>query len=512
MNKIKIVTFTLIFLISFFPKVFSEDRCGNFFAELKDKYEIYEPNNTPRWIAENFGFEIKVFWNDKSREWDFETSKNGYFLVGKINDPDLIGTLETGDEIISIKYSDKDIDLRDLGLDNNNNFFEDAYEVGDVLKFVFKRDKKFNLELKKKEFDVQEPFMDIYILSMDIDDKSNKFYVRLKVDSQHSYTEEDKIYELAMKNLYVGKKNEVDDEDFTYGCTFDVENWTDENFALPIDGQFIDVHSINFNTFEDYVFVKPYSTLVKEHEDLGWSNELIVNYSYTGNYEFNNKYDLRNFPFDKQNIKIHYVAGENLDEKLLSLSDYSQNMLLDFKNKQSITGWNIKDVSLKYSPNQDPIDLSYSDGVSINIEIERKYGYYLYKVILPIILILMICWSSLWIPYNELESKLTITIVCLLSLIAYNFVIDKDLPKLEYLTILDWIILVSYFYATIPNFLSVYFFRLSKQRNKTKLRVYETFFRKYGALSYLTIIFIIILFNVQINPISAASIISWMKI
>ena len=124
----------------------------------------------------------------------------------------------------------------------------------------------------------------------------------------------------------------------------------------------------------------------------------------------------------------------------------------------------------------------------------------------------MICWSSLWIPYNELESKLTITIVCLLSLIAYNFVIDKDLPKLEYLTILDWIILVSYFYATIPNFLSVYFFRLSKQRNKTKLRVYETFFKKYGALSYLTIIFIIILFNVQINPISAASIISWMKI
>ena len=32
---------------------------------------------------------------------------------------------------------------------------------------------------------------------------------------------------------------------------------------------------------------------------------------------------------------------------------------------------------------------------------------------------------------RELESKLTITIVCLLSLIAYNFVIDKDLPKLE---------------------------------------------------------------------------------
>ena len=56
----------------------------------------------------------------------------------------------------------------------------------------------------------------------------------------------------------------------------------------------------------------------------------------------------------------------------------------------------------------------------------------------------------------ELESKLTITIVCLLSLIAYNFIIDKEIPKLEYLTTIDWIILLSYFYAAMPNILSIY--------------------------------------------------------
>ena len=43
----------------------------------------------------------------------------------------------------------------------------------------------------------------------------------------------------------------------------------------------------------------------------------------------------------------------------------------------------------------------------------------------------MVCWSaSLGYPPRELESRLTITIVCLLSLIAYNFVIDSELPKL----------------------------------------------------------------------------------
>ena len=67
------------------------------------------------------------------------------------------------------------------------------------------------------------------------------------------------------------------------------------------------------------------------------------------------------------------------------------------------------------------------------INIERKYWYYIFKIILPIILILTICWSSIWVDPTEIESRLTITIVCL-SLIAYNFVIDEEMPKLDYLT------------------------------------------------------------------------------
>ena len=34
-----------------------------------------------------------------------------------------------------------------------------------------------------------------------------------------------------------------------------------------------------------------------------------------------------------------------------------------------------------------------------------------------------------------------------------NHSTDSELPKLEYLTVMDWIILISYVYATIPNFL-----------------------------------------------------------
>ena len=121
----------------------------------------------------------------------------------------------------------------------------------------------------------------------------------------------------------------------------------------------------------------------------------------------------------------------------------------------------------------------------------------------------MVCWSVVWVDPKELEARLTITIVCLLSLITYNFVIDSELPKLEYLTVLDWIILISYVYATIPNFLSVISFRVQKTnlRLSNKLEIYS---KRFGLSSYVLSIFIIVILNAYSNPDNSSSIISWM--
>ena len=151
----------------------------------------------------------------------------------------------------------------------------------------------------------------------------------------------------------------------------------------------------------------------------------------------------------------------------------------------------------------------FSDGLKLDLNIERKHGYYVFKVIVPIVLILLICWGSVWITPKEIESRLTITIVCLLSLIAYNFVIDSEMPKLEYLTVMDWIILISYFYATIPNFLSIASFRLQKT-NLVMCERLETYSRKYGILSYILIIFLIVAINANLNPENSSAIISWL--
>ena len=152
---------------------------------------------------------------------------------------------------------------------------------------------------------------------------------------------------------------------------------------------------------------------------------------------------------------------------------------------------------------------NFSDGLKLDILIERKHGYYIFKVILPIILILMVCWSVVWIHPRELESRLTITIVCLLSLIAYNFVIDAELPKLEYLTVLDWIILVSYIYSAIPNFLTIASFRFIKTNEQLSMKL-ESYGKRYGPTSYVAIIIFIIFLNANLNPENIGASISWL--
>lgn len=149
------------------------------------------------------------------------------------------------------------------------------------------------------------------------------------------------------------------------------------------------------------------------------------------------------------------------------------------------------------------------DGIALQLEVSRKYWYYIFKIILPIILILTICWSSVWINPIEIKSRLTITIVCLLSLIAYNFVIDNDIPKLEYLTIMDYVILISYIYAAIPNFLSIVSYNLVKKNKKKQALKYENLEKKFGLPSYLLLIILIILSSVASNYEYTGSVLSW---
>ena len=202
-----------------------------------------------------------------------------------------------------------------------------------------------------------------------------------------------------------------------------------------------------------------------------------------------------------------YDSSKNILMHHPNVTAHTARNLKAFERTGDVIEWEVTDTEVKYFSYTPPTWIEPTIGVELTVTIQRNYQYYIYKVISPIILILLVCWSVFWIHPRELESKLTITIVCLLSLIAYNFVIDEDLPKLSHLTIMDYIILLAYIFATIPNFLSIIAFRLQSSgdpADEIKWKRNDKISRVYGPVVFVMLILIIIFINTKGNSHTAA--------
>ena len=125
-----------------------------------------------------------------------------------------------------------------------------------------------------------------------------------------------------------------------------------------------------------------------------------------------------------------------------------------------------------------------TDNLDIILTVERHYKYYLYKIIIPVFLILLIAWSVLWIPAHRIEERLTTSIVSLLALIAYNFVFQDEIPKLNILTSLDKFILLSYLFCSIPIFMTIFLSRFVTT-NQKRAYLFNRRMRMWGGIIYI---------------------------
>ncbi len=219
-----------------------------------------------------------------------------------------------------------------------------------------------------------------------------------------------------------------------------------------------------------------------------------------------NEFDFKKFPFDDQELSIElWSEYPSFFVELIPnepyMSEYSSSGLGgDMEAPLTVDGWRIKNPTYEtYSFVEN--DGSPYTGFMLYFKIERLTSYYIYKIILPIIFILAISWSVFWVRGSQLEAKVNVTIVCLLSLIAYNFIIDEDLPKLPYLTFMDCFILLSYFYTGVATILCVYSF-VRKLKSGRNLSVVDRYAQYVGPISYFSILLILLVYFYNLEGVA----------
>ena len=222
------------------------------------------------------------------------------------------------------------------------------------------------------------------------------------------------------------------------------------------------------------------------------NNEVKTIRTESGIGQFRQVFNFKKFPFDKQKLKVSMLtnvhSSQNISETqpktgyavvtfltpergaFLGLEDYINNTSKNYLKEWSVTNTYIESEELildnYYSPYSDKIHPFHENSINLVLDIERNSAHYIYKIIIPVFLILSVAWFVLWIPTHHLESRLTTSIVALLALIAYNFVFSDDIPKLDYLTALDKYILLSYVFCCIPTFMSIGFSRFIVRNQK----------------------------------------------
>jgi hypothetical protein len=156
---------------------------------------------------------------------------------------------------------------------------------------------------------------------------------------------------------------------------------------------------------------------------------------------------LQTFPFDRQAFRIHFVAiryqpndvvfvpDENwIHEGIQQAAGISRSITLP---DWSIETWNAKADVYALTPG-----LQYS-GYGFEFTASRNAQHYVWNVILPLVLIVAMSWSVFWIAATEVSAQLSVATTSMLTLIAYRFAIDSQLPVLPYTTSLDTFILMS---------------------------------------------------------------------
>lgn len=210
------------------------------------------------------------------------------------------------------------------------------------------------------------------------------------------------------------------DEDIDYMRVMDREDvWTP---SLQILNQ-----QKLFETFPEQVQVLPDGTVT-----------YVQRYWGTLSYPMN----LEDFPSDSHDLQIKLVAVGK-DAHVLDFSINEEKSGLG--DVLTVTDWDITSWQTFAEPINIGPNLPLLSGVIFQFEAERLVGFYFIKVLVPLIMIVFISLIVLFIDPSHIGPKFSIAITAILTLIAYRFLLGNLLPKISYLTDMDYFLFGSMF-------------------------------------------------------------------
>jgi hypothetical protein len=224
--------------------------------------------------------------------------------------------------------------------------------------------------------------------------------------------------------------------------------WRDPRLALP-DAARVPSHIRRFSPSDLWTPPLETSNLISHRA----GNTLLevddagnVRYVERSDTVVSNPYSLRSFPFDSQTLSFFIEpflpAASDIQFAAKPASWTGLNL-----ETHGLAAWDVRrlDYHVSQIPQSGPIR-PHSAAI-FQIDIHRRSGFYLWKILLPIILMAAIPWFVFWSQALDFSDQIAVPLGIMLSMIAFQFAIARDLPRVGYLSFLDAVILTSFIFV-----------------------------------------------------------------
>lgn len=184
-------------------------------------------------------------------------------------------------------------------------------------------------------------------------------------------------------------------------------------------------------------------------------------------------YDAHRFPFDTQDILITLLSEVYAQENVVITIDES----VTGRNPAAfnIPDWSISDVNAQIVTKHFEILNRNHSAFEFHIPAERRSGYFLWKVIVPLMLIVFMSWTVFWINPSQVGPQISMSATSMLTLIAFQFAMGNMLPRLSYFTIMDRFVTGStiiVFLALIESITTNYLVTINRENLALKIDRY----------------------------------------
>jgi len=165
--------------------------------------------------------------------------------------------------------------------------------------------------------------------------------------------------------------------------------------------------------------------------------------------KLSSRFHLSRLPFDTQilGIRIQPLLDE-ANVVALTIDGGDSGISFESRQYESVEEWRIGTfagtVRQAHIANQ-----TYVPEALFSLTVSRKYAFYVWKVFVPLVLMVLLSWAVFWVELADLANQVQIGVTTVLTVIAFGLAVSYTLPRIPYLTYTDAFFLQCYVFVFI---------------------------------------------------------------